>query len=219
MANNASGLETFIGEDLTGKKFGRLTVTKFGGAIRLKNGSRMKTWLCKCECGNSKRISGIHLKKGLIVTCGKHPTALTHGMHKHPAYTAYHAAKDRCTNSSSCVFHFYGARGIKFLFPSFSEFWNELGGTWKRGLTLDRIDTNGNYESGNCRWATRKEQSNNTRRNKFHSFNGESLTLAQWADKTPWIAYGTLVSRVLGGKWPIARALTTPVAHKRNRIA
>ena len=88
--------------------------------------------------------------------------AITHGMSRTKEYRKYIGAKVRCHNSKHPRFKFYGGRGIKFLFPSFVEFFRELG-KCPKGLTLDRIDTNGHYEQGNVRWATQSVQVSNRR--------------------------------------------------------
>jgi len=153
--------------DLTGQHFGRLIVLSYQGLNKYK----AATWLCLCGCGVEKVINSQHLRLGLVRSCGclKRELDKTHGMSIKPdgkvppEYDAYMHAKYRCTNPKAQRYKNYGGRGIKFLFASFEQFFAELGPR-PRGKTLDRTDNNGNYEPGNVRWATPKQQSNNRRR-------------------------------------------------------
>jgi hypothetical protein len=103
----------------------------------------------------------------------------THGMSSHPAYANWEAMRQRCNNPNSDWYHYYGGRGITVClrWDSFVNFWEDMGPTWLTGLTLDRMDVNGPYNLDNCRWATRLEQSRNTRR----TVRVEGLTLKEIA--------------------------------------
>jgi len=150
--------------DLTGKTFGRLTVDSLDHIDKRYELYR----LCKCECGNTKIIRGKSLKSNQTISCGcwqiekSKFQSITHGMSNTREYKSYSGAKERCkdTNNSD----YYG-RGIRFQYKSFQDFYKDLGPKPepKHQYSLDRIDNDGNYEKGNCRWATKSEQVRNQR--------------------------------------------------------
>lgn len=119
--------------------------------------------------------------------------------------------KKRCGNSKSKAYHNYGGRGIKVCdrwLESFENFFEDVGPR-PEGLTLDRIDNDLGYFKENCRWASYKDQANNTRTNKFVEFNGKTLSVSQWERELGFVS-GTVKQRLYSG-WPVERALTVPV--------
>ena len=165
--------------DLEGRTFGRLFVRFQDDPVKVVHGGRTKwliTWNCRCECGNTKVVWGEHLKRGAIRSCGclqkevRKTVCLKHGMCRTPEYNAYTNAINRCASDVD-----YKGRGIEFRFTSFEQFFSELGPRPK-GKTLDRKNNNGHYEPGNVRWATPKEQANNTRSKRIENFSDEELT-------------------------------------------
>ena len=163
--------------DLKGQKFGRLTVLC---RTPIEPGRKKVRWVCECDCGNLCTIIGNSLVRGLTRSCGcygherhiEHGKALNlqHGYNRKSARSLEHvswsAMIQRCENPHSHDYPRYGGRGItvcrawRYSFPAFLA---DMGPRPSRLYTLDRIDPNGNYEPGNCRWATKSEQSQNVR--------------------------------------------------------
>ena len=199
-------------EDLTGQRFGYLTVIKKAG----KNKSDKILWLCKCDCGKLKIIQGASLKNGRTKSCGclrKKGARRTHGFKYTRLYCIWQGIKKRCLNKNTSNYYIYGGRGIKICdewkndFKSFHD-WAYANGydeSAKRGdCTIERIDVNGNYEPSNCRWATMKEQCRNTRSNKLITYNNETRCLMDWSYILN-INYDTLLNRFKKG-WTIEKA-------------
>jgi len=115
-------------------------------------------------------------------------------------YGSWYAMKQRCSNSKSQAYHNYGGRGIKYdsKWETIEGFKSDMEESFKKGLTLDRIDNNGNYCKENCRWATRKEQCNNMRKNILIEYNGDKKSLAEWAQSSK-LNFGTFRSRYYRG--------------------
>lgn len=172
--------------DIKGQVFGKLTVINRSGS----NKCGQVKWLCLCKCGNERTITGRDLKNGHTVSCGCYKkerileVCTTHGMSKSSEYRIWSLMKDRCNNTKSKVFKFYGGRGItvcKRWLDSFDNFFEDVGKRPK-GKSLDRYpNKNGNYEPTNFRWATAKQQADNTRRNRIIEYNGETKNLREWS--------------------------------------
>lgn len=203
-------------EDLTGRKFGKLTVIE--RAENAKNG-RVR-WLCKCECGNSIAVLSYSLKRGQTKSCGclKHmsPPNKTHGKSKTRIYRIRRAIITRCYNSNHEQYKDYGGRGVSVCdewrnsFTAFYE-WAMANG-YTDELSIDRKDNSGNYEPSNCCWVTRKEQANNRRSNHLITYNGKMQTIAQLADEIGMDS-NALRSRINIG-WDIEKAINTPIRKK-----
>lgn len=141
------------------------------------------------------------------------PGQKTHGLIKHPIYKLWSGMIQRCTNKKMKQYRWYGGRGVSVYnpwrdFELFYEWCNDNG--WSRGLELDRIDNDGNYEPSNCRFVTHKENMRNTRANKIIVYNGEKHCIAEWADILG-LSFSVLQSRIYRG-WDTKRAFTTPVS-------
>lgn len=182
----------FSGEDLTGKKYGRLTVLRFKEIKKTGVGKRY-LWECQCECGKKSIVAGDVLKNGNTRSCGclavetRGKASITHGKRHTALYGLWCSMKGRCGNPNNKSYKFYGARGISVCsewennFQSFYD-WAMANG-YKAGLQLDRIDTNGNYCPENCRFITQKENENNRRDNVIVDYQGTRCTLSQFAEQ------------------------------------
>ena len=121
----------------------------------------------------------------------------------------------RCNNPNTPGYRLYGGRGIQVRYSSFDEFFSDIGPRPSASHSVDRINTNGHYEPGNCRWATKTEQGNNVRSNVVLTMNGSSMTISEWA-RHRGIRVNTLQYRLRRG-WDLERALTEKVHDKLIR--
>ena len=154
---------------------------------------------------------------GKIRSCGclaeKNTDQTTHGMSKTHLYGVWNSMKCRCNNPNTQHYKNYGARGIAVCdewnadFMAFHD-WAMSNG-YHEGLTIDRIDVDGNYCPENCRWTSWKDQQNNRGNNRLYEYNGQTKTLHQWADEYG-IKYKTLWMRVNTYHWPLEKALNKP---------
>lgn len=188
---------------MLGETFGRLTVVAESGKI-----DGQCTWTCKCECGKvTQPIRGYDLRSGRQTSCGckkldgRNSTLYRHGGSGTKLYEVFKTMHRRCEAKTSNRYSYYGERGISVC-PEWADFatfreWAYCNG-FEEGLTLDRIDNNGNYEPSNCRWVTMKEQSNNRRNSILIEVDGQALTISQWSDLTG-IPYETIYCRYRRG--------------------
>lgn len=199
--------------DLTGQKFGHLTVTGYKRKIDSAGASRIY-WTYKCDCGNTgKAMTGNMKRINQCKSCGIKSRAdkrSTHRRKPQRLYNIWNLMKRRCGNLSEPNFKDYGGRGISVCEDwqaSFEKFrdW-ALSNGYEDSLSIDRIDVNGNYEPGNCRWTNRLIQNNNTRANHYVEYNGIIKTVAEWSKETG-IDKNTIYARLNKYSWPIAEAL------------
>lgn len=198
-------------KDLNGLIFSRWTVLEFSH-IDQKNKA---VWLCKCECGTERAVSSHSLNKGDSKSCGclmKEAVSAahkTHGLSKTKLHEKWRNMLSRCQNDKDPSYLHYGGRGISVSdrWQVFENFYTDNKEYESAGLSLDRIDVNGNYEQENCRWTTMKVQQNNRRSNVHIEYNGMSKTVSEWADHLG-MNYYTLWSRLRDGIMPIEVAMT-----------
>lgn len=214
-------------KDRAGQVFGRLTVQD---NYYVKN--RKTYWLCACECGVNKHIDGNALQSGATISCGcYHREAISksskkHGHWAHPLYWVHRGMLNRCNLKSDRAYVNYGARGISVCdewrkdFKSFYD-WAIANG-WAIGLEIDRINNDGNYEPSNCRFVTRKVNSNNKRDSTFVTLNGIKYSMDE-LEKISGIPAARISHRINHNKWSVEKAISEPVAarppYKKKKVA
>lgn len=201
-----------------GEQFGRLTV--LGKPFRVRKPNQWyAAVVCECECGSIVVVSehGLSVRGNRSCGCLRLETAerhlATHGMSKTRLYKIWKGIIKRCLNPKSWDFHRYGGRGIGVCgewmdFSAFNQ-WAVMNG-YADHLSIERNNNDGNYEPGNCRWATQLEQSRNTRRTNRITALGETKCLSAWmTDQRSLVEPDTVKRRYYRG-WSIEKALLTP---------
>jgi len=167
--------------DYTGEKRGRLTVIKIYSHNKVK-------WLCRCDCGKETLVWASNLKRTKSCGCLIKETASKrfkkHGLAKTPEHIAWAAMRQRCLFKGHKNYHNYGGRGILICkeWDLFENFLSDMGKRPSPDHSLERINNELGYSKENCKWATRLEQGQNTRRVKLIKFNGEVKTIREWAE-------------------------------------
>lgn len=214
-----SGIGKFI--DMTGQTVGRLKVIRRADDYVGLN-YRAAQWECKCSCPQHTKVvvRGTQLRNGHTNSCGcyhadvvslantSHGDTTESGVKR--LYSIWAHMIDRCENPNSSGFEDYGGRGIEVC-----DEWHDyavfkawaLNNGYSDTLSIDRIEVNGNYEPGNCRWANSEQQANNTRRNRMLTLNGETHTMAEWS-RILSIPYNRINARIHRG-WSVERALSS----------
>lgn len=199
--------------DLKGQRFGKLVVVRESDS---RNGRAY--WVCKCDCGNEKTVATSKLRNGNTRSCRCLSRELagdrvrTHGLSKTPEHDVWKGIRQRCNNPSDGKYRYYGGRGIKLCsrWNDFRLFIEDMGRRPSADHQIDRINVDGHYEPSNCRWADRSTQANNKRNNYRITYNGQTMTLHEWANLTG-IPAATIRARVDVYKWPVEKALTLPL--------
>ena len=192
----------------------------------MQKGTKHRYARCRCDCGNEKRAQIFRLRHGRIMHCG-----CGRGVHRHsttagpsPTFRSWSSMIERCRNPRSPQYRHYGGRGIKACArwadgdgdrSGFECFLSDMGERPGLAHSLDRIDNNGNYEPGNCRWATRREQNLNKRTNRRYGFKGKMLTITEIAETTG-LSYDLLRHRIARQRWPVDLAIATPPQQGRR---
>lgn len=216
--------------DLVGKKYQKLTVIARASPdfVPAKSQTNLVHYLCQCECGEQITVAGTKLHRGIRGSCGcaRQLNNYRHGMSRSGGkYDAWRSMIQRCHSPANNKYRLYGARGI-----SVCDRWRFGDGTLTgyecffvdtgdrpEGMSLDRIDNDGNYEPDNCRWATATQQANNTRRKRSVTIHGETKSLREWAEfsgvpiRTIWSRYYT------GGKRDESLIAKDPSGRRRAK--
>lgn len=204
--------------DLAGERFGKLTVVSFDGRRNHRT-----YWKCVCDCGDYRIVSSDHLCNGDVKDCGCQRKGVAHwkkhGGYNTRLYRIWSMMKERCHNQKRIEYSRYGGRSIHVCqewldFKTFMD-WS-LSNGYDDSLTLDRIDNDGDYCPGNCRWVTRKEQSNNTSSNRWITYGGEIKTITQWASENG-LPYHVLKKRLDGLGWSFEKAISEPIHDNKSR--
>lgn len=222
-------MKTRTYRSMVGAKFGRLTIVAYISGSRQSRSA----FECLCLCGRTSIVSCINVASGSTTSCGCYARQKTserstamgaarrakarkrHGIIGNefpPEFRSWRAMIDRCTRKAHVGFHRYGGRGITICerwMKSFASFYADMGQMSGPGLSLDRINPNGNYEPGNCRWATKQQQSRNTSRSVSLTFGGVTAHVMCWAELTG--ISRSVLARRKGLGWSDERTLTTAV--------
>jgi hypothetical protein len=220
--------------DMIGQIFDRLTVLSFSHYDKWG----AACWLCRCICGTEVVVAGYNLRSGNTRSCGCLKVELaielstTHGLSSHPLYNVWGNMNYRCNNPDNEDYHNYGGRAVPI---AVCDRWHQdnldglvnfitdmyptdrFGNQYKAGLTIERTENNSDYNAENCTWATAKEQNNNRRDTRFITYQGKEITLTQLIDVTGTkIPRRILYDRIFVRKWPIEKALSTPVQKRKS---
>lgn len=194
--------------DITGLRFGTLIVTEMLTERKV---------VCRCDCGSVTTKLESNVKTGKTKSCGCERIRLaglhsiTHGDTGSDEHRIWSWMQSRCDNPKNPKYPSYGARGIKVddRWRKYQNFLADMGRRPSSKHSIERKDNNGPYAAWNCKWATSKEQSRNTRRSHIVTAFGQTMTLVEWHEKTG-INYGTIWSRIKDLGWTIEKALTVP---------
>jgi len=170
--------------DMAGQRFSSVVVVVRSG----KSASGDLKWHCRCDCGSEFDVNGYYLRSGKVVSCKKcsaervRLASVKHELSATREFAIWTGMQTRCYNKRAKAYPEYGGRGVVMCerwLASFTNFLADMG-KCPQGMSIDRIDVNGNYEPENCRWATTKEQNSNKRNNVWVEINGVKKTLSDW---------------------------------------
>lgn len=204
MTNRSRDAKYFIGQT-----FGSLTVEGNTRPVekRTRGVKQERLWVCRCACGNRIVARASNVKNGTTESCGC-SRRRGHGMARTPEHKAWVAIKQRCFNPNASNHKNYGARGITMCdewLNDFAAFYLNVGPRPSARHSIERINNNGNYEPGNVRWATAKEQMRNRRNSRLVTFENKTLCVSAWAEHLG-LTVPQMVRRLRN--WPLKRALT-----------
>lgn len=198
-------------QNMIGKKYGLLTVIS---EIKERNKNGHILYNVICDCGKEKKVLGASLRSGGSRSCNKcNLLTGSHGMWKSKEFSIWGSMKDRCYNPNNPRYKNYGGRGIIVCndwIKSFKKFYLDMGDS--NGLSIDRIDVNGNYELSNCRWSNSKTQARNRTNNVKFTYLNETLCISEWCEKLK-MSISTFNNRINRG-WSIEKIIKTPIRKK-----
>jgi hypothetical protein len=193
------------GLNLIGQKFGRLTVTEF--AYSKIN----RYWKCVCDCGNTVIVNGQSLRSGKTRSCGcisnKYGNLRVAHFHEYGIWSTMLRRCQKPVGKARFGKNWYDGIIVCERWHSFENFLEDMGPRPGSNYSIDRIDPTGNYEPGNCRWATRSEQARNKRNNRLITYNGRTQCLKDWSDELS-IPQSTILKR-LGKGYSIDKVLSS----------
>ncbi len=200
-----------------GNRHGRLVVI---ASAKSRHGKAQ--WLCKCDCGNVKIISGDSLRQKRSVSCGCYQQEArglknrTHGLTRSPTYRSWQMMKKRCSCPDDVSYKNYGARGITYT-PRWEKFQNFLQDMGEKpdGTSLERLNNAKGYSKSNCKWATRTEQNRNRRLNILFMYRKQTKCLAEWCEELN-LSYSRTYHRLTNG-WSVEAAFETPFVQHKDR--
>lgn len=184
--------------DITGHLYGRLMVIS-----PAPNKGRRTAWNCQCVCGARIVVGTVHLRTGNTRSCGCfskeriRETHKTHGLSGTKEYQQWAGMLARCNDPNHVGYANYGGRGVVVCerWTHYTSFLEDMGPRPSSRHSIDRIDPNGHYEPGNCKWSTRNEQNNNQRSNRLLTHNGRTQNISRWASEVG-VPYKTFYQRV-----------------------
>lgn len=197
---------------IIGRRFGRLIVVSYSHSA-----DRQTHWNCACDCGviciagRSELVVGRRKSCGCLVLELRKTRWFKHGKSNLTEHYIWMGMISRCHRPENEAYYKYGGRGICVCDrwrESFEAFLSDMGPRPSRAASVDRIDNSGNYEPSNCRWATARQQSRNTRTNVWLEFNGRRQIMADWANELG--VPSARICRRLKQGWSVEQALMAP---------
>ena len=201
-----------------GDRFGRITILAVGKLASKKYQYRA---VYKCDCGTESITQCGTIQIGTTQSCGcKNREDVTkHGLWKSPLYRVWQHMIQRCHNEKTQQYANYGGRGISVCkqWHDIEKFHDDMFDSYRVGLTIDRIDNNGNYEPSNCKWSTKEQQSRNKRSNILVTIDGQTKVLKDWCEQFN-VSYHSVYYRIKVSGWEPIKALTHPSRRPKNNV-
>lgn len=196
---------------MIGRTFGRWTVIAWGGLNYDK-------WLCRCECGTERIVDRHLLNRGMSRSCGCAPKKYAgDGRSKTITYHSWRRMRERCLNPKHAKYMNYGGRGIRICerWMDYSAFLADMGKRPGLEYSIDRIDPDGNYEPGNCRWAIDRDQRINKRNSRYVAWEGRMRSLPELCRERA-MDYSTVAARIYVLGWSPEKAIGEPIRAYRS---